>query len=298
MNRPDQNARPDPGKGFYARFWISQIAALFLNPFVMVFSIRQAIGQLIGWARLLTIGGVSMAAVDVRLPLQGRWRVLNGGLTAKTSHSWGLLAQRYAYDFVRDPGDGTPPLAGWPAFGAPVLAVLAGEVVAVRDGLRDHPRPGTGWIDWRVRDPRGNYVLIRHGQGRFSLYFHLQKGSVLAVPGTHMAQGEVIGAVGNSGHSTEPHLHFQIQDRRNGFTCLGLPPRFCDVTVLSGPQEGDPGLLREGQIIEAGGELPATSDRVRLSAGIAPLWVSLVTLFGLAVYLRALARLGIWLISL
>ncbi|WGW05995.1 M23 family metallopeptidase [Tropicibacter oceani] len=297
MTRPDTTARPDLPRGFYARLWISQIAALLLNPFVLVFSLRQAVGQLLVWAQLVP-GGWQGAAVPVRLPLAGRWRVLNGGLTARQSHSWGLLAQRFAYDFVRDP-QGLPKLAEWPAFGAPVLACAEGEVVARREGLRDFAAAGLGWIDWRVRDPRGNYLLIRHAPDRFSLYAHLQQGSLRVAPGQRVQAGQQIAAVGNSGHSTEPHLHFQLQDRASGFACLGLPLRFVDALVLEGPEAGAPGLLHEGQIVAPGPDQTdgAPGAPLRSPAGIAPLWVSLVTLLGVGLYLRQVVRLGVWLFS-
>jgi hypothetical protein len=174
---------------------------------------------------------------DLAAPFDGEWTTVNGGVTKETSHSWGLVAQRYAYDFVitddegdTHEGDGTA-LTDYYAYGAPIRAPADGTVVATEDGLRDYPRPGTGWIEWRTWKITGNYVVIEHADGEYSTLAHLREGSVRVAPGDTVERGEVIGECGNSGSSTEPHLHFQLQDRADFWTAAGLVPRFRDVTV-------------------------------------------------------------------
>src|SRR5437667_9783279 len=109
------------------------------------------------------------------LPVRGRWQVGRGGLTWRTSHSWHLIGQRYAYDFVaidaqgkRHHGNGRLK-EDYIAYGQPVLAPAAGIVVRARDGVRDAPAAGTGWVDWRTADFRGNFVAIMHAEGEYSL---------------------------------------------------------------------------------------------------------------------------------
>jgi hypothetical protein len=77
----------------------------------------------------------------------------------------------------------------------------------------------------------GNYVVIDHGQGEFSLYAHLKPGSVRVKTGDQVKAGNVIGKLGSSGNSTEPHLHFQITDRTD-LRGAGIPMNFSNITIL------------------------------------------------------------------
>ena len=179
--------------------------------------------------------------VEYTLPFRGEWLVMNGGVNPETSHSWDLLAQRYAYDFViadpegrRHRGRGRRP-EDYFCYGEQILAPADGEVVEVIDGVRDAPRVGTGWVDWRSRGIGGNSVTIRHAEGEYSYLAHLLPGSVRVMAGQCVQRGEEVGRCGNSGHSTEPHLHFQVQDESNFYQSAGLPVRFSG--VLTGGSE-------------------------------------------------------------
>ncbi|RTH36527.1 hypothetical protein CSW37_07030, partial [Thermus scotoductus] len=122
-----------------------------------------------------------------RLPFQGFWLVANGGPDPETSHSWGILGQRYAYDFViKDSQGKTYRTHGrrpedYYAFGAPLLAPADGVVVRVQNRHRDCPWPG--FVDPFAWSILGNYVLIRHGEREYSLLAHLKRGSVRVKPG-------------------------------------------------------------------------------------------------------------------
>ncbi|MDQ7030444.1 MAG: M23 family metallopeptidase [Ardenticatenia bacterium] len=126
------------------------------------------------------------------------------------------------------------------AFGKPVLAPADGTVVEARDNIPDFPHPGTGWIDWRTRDARGNYVVIRHSERVYSLIAHLRQGSCRVRQGDLVQRGQVIGECGNSGHSTEPHIHFQLQNHPNFYLAIGLPILFKHFEM----QDIDSGKLR------------------------------------------------------
>ena len=137
-----------------------------------------------------------------------------------------FLAQRYAIDFVRlDSGINT--FSGDPSrnssyfvYGAEVVAVAAGRVAATRDGMAENTPPNVppnGGID----DAAGNFVNQDLGGGRFALYAHLQPGSLRVRPGDTVRPGQVIGLVGNSGNSSEPHLHFHVMDGPGGQSNLG-----------------------------------------------------------------------------
>lgn len=215
----------------------------------------------LGWAftpwglftQILQIGGTAVAYLrylgqppnrhrhmpdaELTAPFDGEWTTINGGVTQPTSHSWGIVSQRYAYDFVITDSDGDTHagdgdrVTDYYAFGESIRAPADGTVVKTKDGLRDYPRPGTGWIEWRTWDIAGNHVVIEHTDGEYSTLAHLRAGSVRVAPGDKVERGEVVAECGNSGHSTEPHLHFQLQDRRNFWLAAGLVPRFEDVTI-------------------------------------------------------------------
>jgi len=170
-------------------------------------------------------------------PYDGQWTVINGGVTEETSHSWMIVAQRYAYDFVITDDDGGTHTGGgteleeYYAFGEPIRAPASGTVVKTKNRLRDHPHPGSGWLEWRTWDIRGNHVVLKHADGEYSLLAHLRKDSVAVSSGDHVERGEVIGECGNSGHSGEPHLHYQLQDHPNFWIGASLVPQFQDATV-------------------------------------------------------------------
>ncbi|MBS0216053.1 MAG: M23 family metallopeptidase [Proteobacteria bacterium] len=92
-------------------------------------------------------------------------------------------------------------------------------VSAARDGIvmdLDNDEPDNLGANGNRR-ARANFVRILHADGSMALYAHLQRGSIPVHRGDHVASGQRIGSVGNSGWSTGPHLHFAVQvngDRR------------------------------------------------------------------------------------
>ena len=85
--------------------------------------------------------------------------------------------------------------------------------------------PKIGWTNAVA----GNYVIIDHRNGEFSVYCHLQEGSIRVKPGDKVNKAMVIAKVGNTGNSGAPHLHFQLMDSQNFFTANGLPMMFENV---------------------------------------------------------------------
>lgn len=214
------------------RFVVSNLL-LMVNPFVLVQSFAQIAGHI---SALVRYRGRPPAperyeqTTDLTLPFEGTWTVANGGITKEDSHSWFPISQRYAYDFyITDEdetshnGSGDDP-DDYYCFSGSILAPADGVVVAASDGHRDSPY-FDGWLDPFQRDIRGNYVTIKHAENEYSLLAHLQEGSVAVSEGEHIERGQQIGQCGHSGNSTEPHLHFQIQDRPR-FFAAGLPIAF------------------------------------------------------------------------
>ena len=181
--------------------------------------------------------------VEVDAPVTGEWFALNGPADKVPSHGVRFLGQEYAIDLIVDSEERPastwwPPMRrneAFPAFGRPLLAVAGAEVVHVEDGARDHLSRGThpallymlgeGLVRQAVGAHRilGNHVVLDLGGGVYALYAHLRQGSVRVRPGDRVGTGQVLGGCGNSGNSSEPHLHFQLMDAADPRLAVGVP---------------------------------------------------------------------------
>jgi murein DD-endopeptidase MepM/ murein hydrolase activator NlpD len=94
----------------------------------------------------------------------------------------------------------------------------------------------------------GNLVVIAHGEGEFSMYVHLKPGSVRVEKGQKVKAGDEIAALGSSGNSTEPHLHFQVTKGPDVTAAAAIPVRFVDVEL---PLELGPRPLQSGDLVRA-----------------------------------------------
>lgn len=109
------------------------------------------------------------------------------------------------------------------AFGADLLAVAEGTVVATRDGMPEE-MPLKPVVSVKgPEDYGGNHVIIEIAPEVFAVYAHIQTGSVAVKTGDRVKAGDVIGRLGNSGNTTAPHLHFAILDKANFFAGRSLP---------------------------------------------------------------------------
>lgn len=181
--------------------------------------------------------------VSYSLPFEGRWVVLNGGVTKEDSHSWEIGSQRYAYDFlkvddeVKSFRDKRKEVTDFYCYGEAVLSPADGVVEKISSSCADSKIMPFRWMtDPLIRDIRGNYILIRHGEKEYSLLAHLRPGSLSVKEGERVERGQRIGSVGNSGNSTEPHLHFQVQDGKSFYFSKGIPISFSSIHRES--QEG------------------------------------------------------------
>jgi hypothetical protein len=259
--KPAPEPPPAPAAGGRALLWARLIASMVLMnlwPPALVRQVRQFIGDRRAASRAVEDGYSYRRKVSYSLPFRGEWYVYNGGPDRQSSHSWDLVAQRYAYDFVvadarlrrwREGTDGRN-LEDYLCYGEPILAPAEGVVVEVRDGIRDAPKPGTGWLDPFAADIRGNFVVIEHAEDEYSVLAHLQPGSTSVSEGERVERGQPLGRCGNSGNSSEPHLHFQLQDRPEFFEAAGLPVAF-DGVSLDGGEPEDNVYPRRGERVRA-----------------------------------------------
>ncbi|HET7460790.1 MAG TPA: M23 family metallopeptidase [Longimicrobium sp.] len=177
----------------------------------------------------------------LRLPFDGEWYVFWGGRTREQNYHVIAPDQRFAYDLVvlRDgsthAGDGTR-VEQYHCWGRPILAPGAGTVLTAVDSLADNT-PGQ-------MDPAhaaGNHVIIDHGNGEYSLLAHLRRGSVAVHAGQRVAPGDKLGECGNSGNTSEPHLHYHLQNGPAFGRAEGLPAQFIHYTADGRPVErGEP----------------------------------------------------------
>jgi len=210
------------------------------------------------------------AANEYRFPLAGT--VYVGAAPSLDSHHRWAVPQEFALDLVVLGGDSKTHkgngqrLDEYYDYGRDVLAVADGVVVeAVGDASESNDRlrqPGESAEDYQKRTVAeqgrlmaqglktllGNYVVIRHGGGEFSDYVHLKAGSVRVHAGDTVKAGQVIGQLGQSGNSTEPHLHFQLTDGPDPLYSRGLPIVFQNVSIEGLDIEG-PRPLQTGWIV-------------------------------------------------
>ncbi len=195
--------------------------------------------------------------VDVTSPVAGRWTALNSPTSRVPSHGVHAWAQTYAIDLVCEPADGRRPPFGWlplarrptdfPGFGAPVRAPVSGVVVRAHDRLRDHwtRTSPLGLVYFVLESVRellgplfvlGNHVVIRGDTGVHILVAHLRRGSLRVGKGDAVSGGDVVGECGNSGNSTEPHVHLQAMDSANVWVAAALP---LEINGSAPPRNGE-----------------------------------------------------------
>jgi hypothetical protein len=142
-------------------------------------------------------------------------------------------------------GDGKK-TSDWYGWGQPVRAAAAGTVVAMHDGQPDNVELGTvdKWGGPKKEEPMssyGNFVLLDHGGGEFTLYGHMRNGSVKVSPKQKVAAGEALGGVGNSGASGGVHLHWERRRGRGfGLSDIETQPAYVHGVELIGNPSHNP----------------------------------------------------------
>ena len=123
-------------------------------------------------------------------------------------------------------------------YGREIIAPAAGTVVYARNDVPDNSPPGkepdhNGPYYRALHDPAmalaGNCVVIDHGNSEYSVMMHMQPGSVTVTVGDLVATGQVIGRLGNSGSSTGPHVHYELQTGPRLWQHQSLPFRFQNI---------------------------------------------------------------------
>ncbi len=223
---------------------------------------------------------MTSAPVVLAMPFAGRWLVQNSPARRDPSLGIDEFGQRYAIDFVGvDDRGRTSPVRDWRTlladeppdrfvgFGRPILAPVDGTVVAVHDGEPDHParRSQLALIPYALgqagrlrRGPdavAGNRVVVAdRATGAYVALVHLRAGSLRVAVGESVAIGQALAECGNSGNSTEPHVHVQAMDDADPARARGLPIVFRDFREWpAGGGESrrrDRGIPDDGAVVE------------------------------------------------
>lgn len=190
--------------------------------------------------------------VVLALPFEGSWLAVNTPARRVPSHGTHFLGQTFAIDFAAADARrrtaavhdwrtllATEPASRFFAFGRPILSPVDGHIVAVHDGEPDQRarrsplRVLTYLLTQGSRLRRGlgavtgnHVVLALHDGGPYVVLAHLRAGSLLVRPGDRVTAGQQVATCGNSGNSTQPHLHIQVMDSPDLLAARGLPMAF------------------------------------------------------------------------
>ena len=219
---------------------------------------------------------VASDAVLIGPPLRGGvWLTANGPAN-ETGHRRSLIpiggtaaiAQRFAIDYVKV-ADDNKTFTGdqlknesYYAEGVDALAVANGTVVAVKDSIPENvPGVTSRAVPITLETVGGNHVIIDIGGGKYAFYAHLKPGSLRVKVGDRVTRGQVVGLVGNSGNSTEPHLHFHISDANSPLGSEGIPYRH-DFELVGRCRTFNVGCERTAPVARKS-ELPLANQLIR-----------------------------------
>jgi hypothetical protein len=197
-------------------------------------------------------------AHHLRVPLSNP-KVQALGVTANSN--------AFASDFIyldehgREYHDDPRKLDNWYSYGQPIYAPGAGVVLAAANDIPEnwfedaaatrigHPKLPPG------KDPKdiGNFVLIDHQDGEYSLLVHMKPGSVVVKAGDHVQPGKLVGRIGFAGDSIFPHLHYSLMDGPEVFKAWGLPTYFFHFRRVVGASsmEVNQGPVDSGDFLES-----------------------------------------------
>jgi murein DD-endopeptidase MepM/ murein hydrolase activator NlpD len=176
---------------------------------------------------------VAKSTIPLVLPFQGQWSVFWGGDKPELNQHIDHHSQRRAADLVMVGPDGKTHRGDgkknedYFAYGQDIVAVADGVIVTVIDGVPENApgslNPYSGF---------GNGVIVKHSDSLYSAYAHLQPGKTRVQVGARVRASTVLGLCGNAGNSSEPHLHFQLQDGPRIEDSWGVEPVFNDVALV------------------------------------------------------------------
>jgi murein DD-endopeptidase len=216
-------------------------------------------------------------AVVIAPPLRGGVWLAANGPSAESGHRRAMIpiygsyyiAQRFAIDWVKVDdqyhtykGDSLNN-ASYYAYGSDALAVADGVVSEVKDSIPQNiPGAMSRAVPITLETVGGNHVIVDIGGGHFAFYAHLQPGSIKVKVGDRVRRGQPLGLVGNSGNSTEPHLHFHISDASSPLGSEGVPYMFQTLEIVGRCANFNLQCVRNAPVVEHR-EMPMANELVR-----------------------------------
>jgi hypothetical protein len=175
---------------------------------------------------------------QLSLPFKDKWLVVWGGDTKELNQHHDVPNQQFAFDLLgvnetgktRKGNDNTN--EDYFAFGREIIAPADGVVTDVIDGVRDNV-PGS----MNPYSALGNAVFIQHRENEVSVLAHLKLDSIKVKVGDKVTKGQIIGLCGNSGNSSEPHLHYHLQNTPIIQDGTGIKCLFRNVTIVKNGRE-------------------------------------------------------------
>ena len=223
---------------------------------------------------------VSKAIPIIAAPLRGDHWLAGNGPSNTSGHRRALIpidghaaiAQRFAIDWVKLGTEGQTfhgdklDNKNYFAYGVDAFAVADGVVTEVKDGIPENiPGENSRAVPITLETVGGNHVILDIGSGNFAFYAHLQPGSLRVKLGDKVRRGQVLGLVGNSGNSTEPHLHFHIANSSSPLGSEGLPYALPSFEVEGSGWTWKPSNTAPPPVKHAN-EIPLENEVVRFAA--------------------------------
>lgn len=173
---------------------------------------------------------------SLSLPFKGEWTVFWGGDTREQNYHVDSEAQKNAFDMVITDSEGKSYRTDgktnedYYAFGKELIAPCDAEVVQVVDGIKDN-LPG----EMNPIYVPGNTVILKTANNEYLFFAHFKQNSIVVEQGQKVQQGELLGLCGNSGNSSEAHLHFHIQNVEDMNKATGAKCFFDEIVVNGEP---------------------------------------------------------------
>ena len=281
IDRPGQNisekAKIAPGSFAIVYLWLNFDRAEEV-PAKVSHRIAMKIGD---YPEAITLDGVAVSTdrkpvVVISSPLPGENWVAANGPSNKSLHRRAFIpvngrayiSQRFAIDWVQLNPDGktyqgdSEDNKNYLAYGKEVYAVTDGVVTSTKDGIPQNFPNKPPVVPITLETVGGNNVIMEIGAGLYAFYAHLQPGTLRVKVGDKVRRGEVLGLLGNSGNSSEPHLHFHICNGNSELGCEGLPYAFATYE-LHGKGDGWKPSDSHGLPVKQETEIPAEDEVIR-----------------------------------
>ena len=195
-------------------------------------------------AQRIVLGELAITKTGAALidePFSGdRWLAANGPSNASLHRRAVIVLdgkprvpERYAIDWIKLGDDGNSysgdqyKNSSYHAYDVPILAIADGQIVTVKDGLPENvPHTDKLAVAMTLVNIAGNHVVEDIGGGLYAGYAHFIPGTIAVKAGARVHRGQVLGRLGNSGNSSEPHLHLQVCNAPSFLICEGVPMEF------------------------------------------------------------------------